>query len=111
MPTEFRYDRQPMIHQDDMVDLTIILSVFDRVVFNNRAEMLGEMDVTLPVVGPVVVSYYHRESHVQVRRKADDKAIINTTIETLNGRDDLLGLVKELIREEAIKLLTPAVVA
>lgn len=94
-----------------MVDLTIILSVFDRVVFNDYGEFIGEMEVTLPVVGPVVVSYYHRESHVQVRRKADDKAIINTTIETLNGRDDLLGLVKELIREEAIKLLTPAVVA
>jgi hypothetical protein len=107
MPTEYR--RPVVIRQDDLIDLTMILSVFDRVVFNTDGEMVGEMDVTLPVVGPVVVSYYHRESHVQVRRKADDKAIINTNIDTLNSRDDLLGLVKELIREEAIKLLTPAV--
>lgn len=101
--------RQPVIRQDDLIDLTMLLSVFDRVIFNSDAEMLGQMDVDMPLVGPVLVSYYKRERHVQVRRKSDDKAIVNTEIDELTGRDDLLGLLRELLREEALRLLTPAV--
>lgn len=81
---EYTFWRKPEIDQSDLPFVTELLRCFDRVEFNNDAELLGISTLSVPVIGSVIVSYYVNGSHMQVRRMADDAVIGAYEIVELN---------------------------
>lgn len=103
---EFQSIKAPKIERSDLPELTNLLAVFDVVTFNMFAEFVAQMEIELPVVGIIVISYFCRESHLKVWRKDDPKetALCNLYFYVcpLPTRDELISQIKAKIMEKAI---------
>src|SRR5687768_10378365 len=101
-------ERPVILRADDVQEMCGLLNVFDRITFGCMGDMLAQLDTELPLIGPVVVSLFVRESHVQVWRKNDPdcKGIVNGYF-NISTREKLLEVVRKEIHSKLDEILTP----
>jgi hypothetical protein len=112
---KYESSRRPEIAADDLANVTMLLGCFDKITFNSYGELVALLTVDLPVIGPVLISLYDRESHLQVYRgkEADYDASMWTgnvrdiydDFEYKYDRDLLIMYVKNVLRNEIAKQL------
>lgn len=93
----------PKVSKGDLEEVTALLKVFDVVTFNMDAEFVAQIETSLPIIGPVVISYYVRGDNLKVWRAndKDQEALFSDESESLppifTSREELITFVKERI--------------
>ncbi len=84
---KFESKRPPVINKSDLMKVTELLCVFDRITFNDSAEMLAQFDAELGLFGKVTFSLYVRENHLKVWRISDDADLFSGYLNDLLNPD------------------------